>query len=37
MGNEIMGVVKYSYTPKKDKKKPYRKKENMNYGIKVKK
>ena len=37
MGNEICGVVKYSYTPKKQTKKPYKKKESANYGIKIKK
>lgn len=38
MGNEICGVVKYSYTPKKStSKKPYKKKENIDYGVKVKK
>lgn len=37
MGNEISGVVKYSYTPKKRTPKPYKKKENVNYGVKIKK
>lgn len=37
MCNGIEGVVKYSYTPKKQTKKPYKKKENVNYGIKIKK
>ena len=37
MGNEITGVVKYNYIPKKATKKPYKKKEARDYGVKIKK